>query len=136
MRWSTLLINERLQVPPAVYTSEKPDFLYDDIRSNFEMDYDRIIFSSSFRRLGKKTQVHPMSKNDHLHTRLTHSLETASIGRSLGFKIAKSEDEFLKKEELSNNRIHYDLATIVQAACLAHDIGNPLRKLGEYSQIL
>lgn len=125
MRWSTLLINERLQVPPAVYTSEKPDFLYDDIRSNFEMDYDRIIFSSSFRRLGKKTQVHPMSKNDHLHTRLTHSLETASIGRSLGFKIAKSEDEFLKEEELSNNRTHYDLATIVQAACLAHDIGNP-----------
>ena len=85
-------------------------------RSAFHRDYDRIIFSNPFHRLSKKTQVHPLSKNDHVHNRLTHSLETASVGRSLGNMM-----EGLIDEPYSN----YDAATIVQAACLAHDIGNP-----------
>jgi dGTPase len=88
-------------------------------RSSFHKDYDRIIFSNSFRRLSKKTQVHPLSKNDHVHNRLTHSLEVASVGRSLGLKAG----EFLKKENDSINP--YDIAYIIQTACLAHDIGNP-----------
>ena len=63
-------------------------------RSSFHKDYDRVIFSNSFRRLSKKTQVHPLSKNDHVHNRLTHSLEVASVGRSLGLRAG----EFLSKK--------------------------------------
>lgn len=86
-------------------------------RSAFHRDYDRIIFSNSFKRLAKKTQVHPLSKNDHVHNRMTHSLETASVGRSLGLIVGNT----LPIGTYSK----YDLATIIQAACLAHDIGNP-----------
>ncbi|MCB4762166.1 MAG: deoxyguanosinetriphosphate triphosphohydrolase [Sulfurovum sp.] len=91
----------------------------DMYRTSFHRDYDRVIFSNSFRRLSKKTQVHPLSKNDHVHNRLTHSLEVASVGRSLGI----SAGEFLKKKDDSINP--YDVGYIVQTACLAHDIGNP-----------
>ncbi|MCH8551644.1 MAG: deoxyguanosinetriphosphate triphosphohydrolase [Natronospirillum sp.] len=89
-------------------------------RSHFHKDYDRIVFSGAFRRLSGKTQVHPLSLNDHVHTRLIHSVEVGSVGRSLGLKVGE--------------RIHRDLpawiqpddiGVIVQAACLAHDIGNP-----------
>jgi len=91
---------------------------------SFHRDYDRIIFSNSFRRLSNKTQVHPLSKNDHVHDRLTHSLEVASVGRSLGLRVG----EFLKNKgtTINDNEINpYDIAYIVQTACLAHDIGNP-----------
>lgn len=88
-------------------------------RSSFHKDYDRIVFSNSFRRLSKKTQVHPLSKNDHVHNRLTHSLEVASVGRSLGLKAG----EVLKRDYSTIDP--YDVAYIVQTACLAHDIGNP-----------
>jgi dGTPase len=90
-------------------------------RSSFHKDYDRLIFSNSFRRLSKKTQVHPLSKNDHVHNRLTHSLEVASVGRSLGLKAG----EFLKNKYPNENINPYDIAYIIQTACLAHDIGNP-----------
>jgi len=90
-------------------------------RSSFHKDYDRLIFSNSFRRLSKKTQVHPLSKNDHVHNRLTHSLEVASVGRSLGLKAG----EFLDKKYPDKEINPYDIAYIIQTACLAHDIGNP-----------
>jgi len=90
-------------------------------RSSFHKDYDRLIFSNSFRRLSKKTQVHPLSKNDHVHNRLTHSLEVASVGRSLGLKAG----EFLKDKYPDEDINPYDIAYIIQTACLAHDIGNP-----------
>jgi len=90
-------------------------------RSSFHKDYDRLIFSNSFRRLSKKTQVHPLSKNDHVHNRLTHSLEVASVGRSLGLKAG----EFLDKKYPDKGINPYDIAYIIQTACLAHDIGNP-----------
>lgn len=97
----------------------KEDLNEEFYRSSYHKDYDRIIFSNSFRRLSKKTQVHPLSKNDHVHNRLTHSLEVASVGRSLGLRAG----EILKK---SNKNINpYDVGYIVQTACLAHDIGNP-----------
>lgn len=89
-------------------------------RSEFHKDCDRIIFSSSFRRLGKKTQVHPMASNDHIHTRLTHSIEVAGVGRSLGIEIGEALKSDLPKGITPSN-----LGQIVQAACLAHDIGNP-----------
>ncbi len=91
-----------------------------NFRSAFSQDYDRIIFSNSFRRLSRKTQVHPLSQNDHVHNRLTHSLEVASVGRSLGL----GAGEFIK-ETIDENINPSDVSYIVQTACLAHDIGNP-----------
>jgi dGTPase len=88
-------------------------------RSSFHKDYDRIIFSNAFRRLSNKTQVHPLANNDHVHNRLSHSLEVASIGRSLGLRAGKI---FQQKNPSIDP---YDVGFIVQTACLAHDIGNP-----------
>lgn len=90
-------------------------------RTPFSKDQDKIVFSSSFRRMSKKTQVHPMINNDHVHTRLTHSIEVASVGRSLGNKVAAKILEIEEVPEIKNQHI----GEIVQAACLAHDIGNP-----------
>lgn len=92
-----------------------------DYRSSFQKDYDRLIFSNSFRRLSRKTQVHPLSANDHVHNRLTHSLEVASVGRSLGLQCGKMLKALYPTEEIEP----YDVAYIIQTACLAHDIGNP-----------
>ncbi len=91
-------------------------------RSAFIQDYDRIIYSSSFRRLSKKTQVHPLTRNDHIHNRLTHSLEVSCVGRSLGNKLGF----WLKEQGILPDGIEpQNLGEIVQAACVAHDIGNP-----------
>lgn len=117
MDWNNLLSKKRFYSFEEIKADEKEDFY----RSSFHKDYDRVIFSNSFRRLSKKTQVHPLSKNDHVHNRLTHSLEVASVGRSLGLRAG----EFLNKK-FSEIKINpYDIAYIVQTACLAHDIGNP-----------
>lgn len=97
---------------------------YEDGRSPFHKDQDRIVFSSAFRRLDRKTQVHPLSENDHVHSRLTHSLEVSCVGRSLGFRVA----EGLKAKagnQFPENISAADVGAILQAACLAHDIGNP-----------
>lgn len=103
----------------------------DKHRSDYYRDYDRIIFSSAFRRLGRKTQVHPLSSNDHIHTRLTHSLETSSVGRGMGIAVGK----WLKEKKLLPEDVNYhDIGTIVQAASVAHDIGNPpFGHAGEYA---
>ncbi len=90
-------------------------------RSHFQKDIDRIIFSSAFRRLNHKTQVHPLPDNDNIHTRLPHSLEASSVGRSLGTKVGKKLVDEFKEIGIEPS----DLGDIVQAACLAHDIGNP-----------
>ena len=94
----------------------------DDERSEYLRDVDRIVFSDPFRRLARKTQVHPLNENDHIHTRLTHSLETSGVGRSLGEKAGY----FIQGlGELPDGAEPRHLGEIVQAACLAHDIGNP-----------
>ena len=91
-------------------------------RSNYDRDYGRILFSSAFRRLQDKTQVFPLGRNDYVRTRLTHSLEVAHVGSSLGMLVG----EWLAgKDALPAHIIPSDLATIVSTACLAHDIGNP-----------
>ena len=93
-------------------------------RSEFERDFDRVIFSAPFRNLQDKTQVFPLPEDDFVHTRLTHSLEVSSVGRSLG----KSSGEYLlgKYPQLSQIAITAaDIGAIVAAAALAHDIGNP-----------
>ncbi|MBL7848560.1 MAG: dNTP triphosphohydrolase [Cyclobacteriaceae bacterium] len=92
-------------------------------RSAFEQDYDRIIFSHAFRKLQDKTQVHPLPEDDFVHTRLTHSLEVSSVGRSLG----KRTGEVLMQRhpELKKEFSLFDFGAIVAAASLAHDVGNP-----------
>ncbi|WP_438966137.1 deoxyguanosinetriphosphate triphosphohydrolase [Flavobacterium sp.] len=110
----------------------------DDTRLGFEVDYDRIIFSSAFRSLQDKTQVIPLSKTDFVHNRLTHSLEVSVVGRSLGRLVGKKIIE--KYPYLSNEHGYHmnDFGAIVAAAALAHDIGNPPfghsgeKAIGEY----
>ena len=110
----------------------------DETRLGFEVDYDRIIFSSAFRSLQDKTQVIPLSKTDFVHTRLTHSLEVSVVGRSLG-RIAgkKLLEKHPHLQEIHGYRFN-DFGAIVAAAALAHDIGNPPfghsgeKAIGEY----
>ncbi|WP_282055588.1 dGTP triphosphohydrolase [Maribacter luteus] len=110
----------------------------DETRLGFEVDYDRIIFSSAFRSLQDKTQVIPLSKTDFVHTRLTHSLEVSVVGRSLGRVAGK---KILEKHPHLRDIHGYkfnDFGAIVAAAALAHDIGNPPfghsgeKAIGEY----
>lgn len=117
MEWDKLLSIKRLGKRDA------PKGNGHEPRTEFTRDYDRIVFSSAFRRLQDKTQVFPLAKSDYVRTRLTHSMEVASVGRSLGMLAA---DTILKKEgRLPDSLVAHDIGTIVAAACLAHDIGNP-----------
>lgn len=122
MHWERLLDPHRL--------NDKPRGSRDEIgRSPFHKDHDRIVFAGSFRRLGRKTQVHPLTDNDHIHTRLTHSLEVGCVGRSLGMIVGEG-----LRERLPAWITPADLGVIVQAACLGHDIGNPpFGHAGEYA---
>ncbi len=117
MKWERLLTRGRF--------GDSPGFIPTQIaRSEFEVDYDRIIFSSPFRNLQDKTQVFPLPEQAFVHTRLTHSLEVSSVGRSLG----KAAGEILieKYPSLQKSDISaYEVGAIVAAAALTHDIGNP-----------
>ena len=116
MDWNKLLSSRRYHPGSTITMFRSHD------RSQFQRDYDRLIFSSPFRRLQNKTQVFPLPGNIFVHNRLTHSLEVASVGRSLGNKIA----QFVKtKEALEHPEILEEIGTIVSTACLAHDLGNP-----------
>lgn len=92
-------------------------------RSSFEQDFDRIIFSHPFRKLQDKTQVHPLPEHDFVHTRLTHSLEVSSVGRSLGKRVGEVIME--RHPDLEKNHSSFDFGAVTAAAALAHDIGNP-----------
>src|SRR5215216_4151868 len=94
-------------------------------RSGFQRDFDRLIFSSAFRRLQNKTQVFPLPGTAFVHNRLTHSLEVASVGRSLGKMAGERLSASLKDNEEAYEFYRYELANVIAAACLAHDIGNP-----------
>ena len=115
MNWLQLLSSDR--------TGEKKKLKGDQLRSAFEQDFDRIIFSHPFRRLQDKTQVHPLPEEDFVHTRLTHSLEVSSVGRSLGKKVG--ETIIQRHTELKNNFSAFDFGAITAASSLAHDLGNP-----------
>lgn len=93
-----------------------------DDRSEFQRDYDRLIFSAPFRRLQNKTQVFPLPGSVFVHNRLTHSLEVSCVGRSLGNDVAKGLLEL--HPELVDSNVT-EIGSIVSAACLAHDLGNP-----------
>jgi dGTPase len=96
------------------------------VRTSFLRDYDRIIFSSAFRRLQNKTQVFPLPGPVFVHNRLTHSLEVASVGRSLGKAVGDIlGDKYAGLGEGFREFYKYELPSVIAAACLAHDIGNP-----------
>ena len=118
MNWEKLLSAKRWGVDNK--NIEDQDFA----RSQFQRDYDRLIFSSQFRRLQNKTQVFPLPGSVFVHNRLTHSLEVASVGRSLGRIFYNS----LKKNEPKiDDRLPLisEVGNMVAASCLAHDLGNP-----------
>ncbi|WP_234108830.1 MULTISPECIES: dGTP triphosphohydrolase [Chryseobacterium] len=96
-------------------------------RTDFQRDFDRIIFSSAFRRLQNKTQVFPLPGSVFVHNRLTHSLEVSSVGRSLGSAvgefIVKDFEKYLNED--SKNFYQHNLHNVIAAACLCHDVGNP-----------
>ena len=94
-------------------------------RSGFQRDFDRLIFSSAFRRLQNKTQVFPLPGTAFVHNRLTHSLEVASVGRSLGRMIGEGIAGDFRQNDEVYEFYRYELANVIAAGCLAHDIGNP-----------
>lgn len=98
-----------------------------DIRTEYERDWDRLIFSSPFRRLQNKTQVFPLPEEVFVHNRLTHSLEVASVGRSLGKIVGKQLMELSEVVDNEKARKFYrnNLKNVISSACLAHDLGNP-----------
>ena len=120
MNWEKLLSLKRFG---DTKKRERKD--QDETRLGFEVDYDRIIFSSEFRSLQDKTQVVPLSNEDFVHTRLTHSLEVSVVGRSLGRQVGtKILEKFPDLKNTSGYQAN-DFGAIVAAASLAHDIGNP-----------
>jgi len=124
--WARLFNAQRLG-------SDKQAPVQDSARTSFHKDYDRLVFSHSFRQLNQKTQVHPLTNQLGIHTRLTHSLEVSCIGRSLGMMSAEKLHEKLAGG-LPIGVSSADVGVIVQAACLAHDIGNPpFGHAGEYA---
>ena len=132
MNWNQLLSLKRFGD-----TQNRERKKQDETRLGFEVDYDRIIFSDSFRSLQDKTQVVPLSKTDFVHTRLTHSLEVSVVARSLGRIVG--EQVLLRHPELVNEGYKMnDFGAIVATAALAHDIGNPPfghsgeKAIGEY----
>lgn len=110
MDWEQLICPDRY--------GKKPESGQDD-RNPYQRDLDRVIYSQAFRRMQDKTQVHALTRNDHVRTRLTHSIEVASAGRSLGNRVGAYLQE---KHPAITPEI---VSSIVQATCLTHDIGNP-----------
>ena len=115
MQWQQLISSKRLG------KENKPKPLAER-RSDFQRDYDRLIFSGAFRRMQNKTQVFPLPGSVFVHNRLTHSLEVSSVGRSLGTDV--SGELILRHPELAETELT-GMGAIVSAACLAHDMGNP-----------
>ena len=132
MNWEQLLSLKRFGD-----TQKRPRIEQDETRLGFEVDFDRIIFSSAFRSLQDKTQVIPLSETDFVHTRLTHSLEVSVVGRTLGRRVGK----ILLERHPNLKELGYtfnDFGAIVAAASVTHDIGNPPfghsgeKAIGEY----
>ena len=116
MNWNTIFSSKRVGQQKESATE----------RSGFQRDFDRLIFSSAFRRLQNKTQVFPLPGSTFVHNRLTHSLEVASVGRSLGSMVGESLSNQLKSKDNDSVEFYrYELANVIAAGCLAHDICNP-----------
>jgi len=114
MEWQKLLSSKRFGME-EFHDDRKHD------RTDFQRDYDRLIFSSPFRRLQNKTQVFPLPGSVFVHNRLTHSLEVSTVGRSISLIISKA----LRAKYTDSPAAFEEIGSIVAAACLAHDLGNP-----------
>lgn len=114
MNWQQLLSSKRFGMEEYLIENKHD-------RTEYQRDYDRLIFSSPFRRLQNKTQVFPLPGSIFVHNRLTHSLEVSSVGRSLGENIGRE----LRKKNPDSSAHFEEISSIVSAACLAHDLGNP-----------
>jgi len=114
MNWDKFLNDNRLRESTRL----------EDSRNEFESDYGRVLFSPALRRMHDKTQVFPLTADDNIHSRLTHSMEVMSIGYSLGMDILKNE-EFVKSTGYKREELERMIPIILQSACLVHDIGNP-----------
>jgi dGTPase len=132
MNWEQLLSLKRFGD-----TAKRHRAAQDETRLGFDVDFDRIIFSSAFRSLQDKTQVIPLSETDFVHTRLTHSLEVSVVGRTLGRRVGKV---LLERHPnlVAQGYTFNDFGAIVAAASVTHDIGNPPfghsgeKAIGEY----
>ncbi|PHV72210.1 deoxyguanosinetriphosphate triphosphohydrolase [Sporanaerobium hydrogeniformans] len=120
LKWEKLLCTERQRISSSNVTSH---------RNEFDKDYDRIIASSSVRRLQDKAQVFPLQENDFTRTRLTHSLEASAIARSFGLAIG---EKLVEKGEFSEVKQIYQLSSLLAVAGLIHDLGNP--PFGHYGE--
>ena len=121
MNWNSIYTSKRLGAENR-YAGEN----IDPVRNAYLRDYDRLIFSSPFRRMQNKTQVFPVPGPIFVHNRLTHSLEVASVGRSLGKAIGVNISKKYHEEDANFHEFYrYDLPTVIATSCLAHDIGNP-----------
>ena len=114
MNWTHLLSIKRFGMEH--YENAKKDE-----RTEYQRDYDRLIFSSPFRRLQNKTQVFPLPGSVFVHNRLTHSLEVSSVGRSIGENVGR----YLREKHPQSDAHFQEIGSIISAACLAHDLGNP-----------
>lgn len=114
MNWTQLLSARRFGMEHYAQSTKHE-------RTEYQRDYDRLIFSSPFRRLQNKTQVFPLPGSIFVHNRLTHSLEVASVGRSLGETVGRG----LRQQHKDSSAHFEEIGAIVSAACLAHDLGNP-----------
>ena len=121
MKWNKYLSPIRLR--PSTITAEQRHAM-SDYRTDIESDFGRVIFSSACRRLHDKTQVFPLTTDDNIHSRLTHSMEVMNIGQSFVFTLCNNSD-FKQHTELDEITILRDLAAALKVACLVHDIGNP-----------
>ncbi len=118
MNWPTLINDKRFGLEDYHDPKKNPT------RTDFRRDYDRLVFSSPFRRLQNKTQVFPLPGSIFVHNRLTHSMEVACVGKSLADRIASVLEERYRDTEEGTEHFRH-LGDIVAAACLAHDLGNP-----------
>jgi len=116
LSWDKLLNDRRLKSSSRDKTG--------DPRNEFDSDFGRVIFSPAIRRMHDKTQVFPLTTDDNIHSRLTHSMEVMSLGYSLGLGIAENE-QFLKMTGLTTEKAYRTLPVILKSVCLVHDIGNP-----------
>lgn len=116
MQWKNLISDRRLGLE-ELHDAEA------QMRSDFQRDYDRMIFSSPFRRLQNKTQVFPLPGSVFVHNRLTHSLEVSTVGRSMSREVVRRMVEF--KSDPQSIRLLHHIPDIVATACLCHDLGNP-----------
>ncbi len=116
MDWSKLLNDKRIR--------DSTRSTKTDSRNEFESDFGRIIFSPAMRRMHDKTQVLPLTSDDNIHSRLTHSMEVMAIGHSLGIRLCENE-EFIGLVGKTKTFLFREIPIVLKNACLVHDIGNP-----------